>query len=108
MIALPRASGPSGFIATLERKGIGAQALLSPMGQAKVWSKTMTTYRLERAEADLFRVFYRAHGRLYCLRNEGGYARRNLVFYACNHAGEPRYALGFIPEPEEFDEFIEP
>ena len=68
----------------------------------------MTTYRLERAEADLFRVFYRAHGRLYCLRNEGGYARRNLVFYACNHAGEPRYALGFIPEPEEFDEFIEP
>lgn len=68
----------------------------------------MTTYRLERAEPDLFRVLYRAHGRLYCLRNEGGYGRKSLTFYACNQQGEPRRALGFVPGEDEFDNYVEP
>ncbi len=68
----------------------------------------MTTYRLERAEPDLFRVLYRAHGRLYCLRNEGGYGLPRLTFYACNKAGEPCNALGFVPSECEFDVYIEP
>lgn len=68
----------------------------------------MTTYRLERQEPGLFRVFYRAHGRLYCLRNDGGFGRRNLTFYACNRQGEPRHALGFVPDELEFDVYIEP
>jgi hypothetical protein len=68
----------------------------------------MTIYRLERAEPDLFRVLYRAHGRLYCLRNDGGYGRSNLTFYACNQDGEPKAALAFVPDESEFDVYIEP
>jgi hypothetical protein len=68
----------------------------------------MTTYRLERQEPDLFRVFYRAHGRLYCLRNDGGYGKSRLTFYQCNKQGEPRYALGFVPDEDEFDLYLEP
>lgn len=69
---------------------------------------TNTLYRLDREEPDLFRVFYRAHGRLYCLRNDGGYGRRELNFYQCSRNGEPRHALGFIPNPDGFDRYVEP
>jgi hypothetical protein len=68
---------------------------------------TETKYRLVREEPGLFRVFYRAHGRLYCLRNDGGFGRKALTFYQCRN-GEPRYALAFIPGEDEFDNYIEP
>jgi hypothetical protein len=68
----------------------------------------MTTYRLERAEPQLFRAFYRAHGRIYCLVNEGGHGRPKLTFYSCGHDGEPRRALGFVPDEHEFDVYVEP
>lgn len=67
----------------------------------------MTLYRLVREEPGLFRVFYRAHGRLYCLRNDGGFGRRALTFYQCRN-GEPQAALGFIPNANEFDIYVEP
>jgi hypothetical protein len=67
-----------------------------------------TLYRLVREEPDLFRVIYRAHGRLYCLRNDGGYGRSWLNFYQCNAQGEPMHALTIIPDPDEFDDYREP
>jgi hypothetical protein len=67
-----------------------------------------TIYRLEREEPGLFRVFYRAHGRRYCLRNDGGHGRRDLTFYQCSRDGEPQQALGFVPNEDEFDRYVEP
>ncbi len=67
-----------------------------------------TLYRLDREEPNYFRVYYRAHGRLYCLQNDGGYGKSELTFYACSRDGEPSHALGFIPNPNEFDRYVEP
>ena len=68
----------------------------------------MTLYRLLRVESSRFRVFYTAHGREYCLQNDGGYGRQQLTFYTCNRRGEPRHALGFVPGEDEFDQYVEP
>jgi hypothetical protein len=66
LIALPRASELSGFIATLERKGIDAQASLSPMGQAAapLWAtmeEIMKLYLIERKNRDGLRERITAH-----------------------------------------------
>jgi hypothetical protein len=68
----------------------------------------MTIYRLVREEPGFFRVYYRAHGRLYCLQNDGGYGRRDLNFYQCSKDGEPLAALGILPGSDEFDVYMEP
>lgn len=68
----------------------------------------MTTYRLVREEPGFHRVLYRAHGRIYCLQNDGRFGKRDLTFYRCSRDGEPKYALDFIPNEDEFDVYLEP
>lgn len=68
----------------------------------------MTTYYLMREEPADCRVLYRAHGRVYCLQNDGGYARRDLTFYQCGKDEKPKAALGYVPNEDEFDVYVEP
>ncbi len=68
----------------------------------------MTLFRLDREEPALFRVYYRAHGRLYALVNEGGYGRKSLAFYQCRADGSLIAALSIVPEPYEFNDYREP
>lgn len=68
----------------------------------------MSTYRLMREEPGLCRVLYRAHGRVYCIQNDGGFGRRDLTFYQCSRDGEPQAPLGYIPSEDQFDIYVEP
>lgn len=66
-------------------------------------------YKFMREDAGTRRVLYRNDkNRIYCIQDDGGYGRQRLTFYRCSRDGEPAYALDSIPDPRDFDHYLEP